>query len=320
MRMTAKIGRKSIKIVNSSINSALLIFILLLLVFACYAIWDSEQMHATASSANYTIYNPTVENETASFQDLQLINSDIFAWLTVYGTNIDYPVLHGQDNVRYVNTDAKGRHSLSGAIFVDHRSGPNFSDFSTIVYGHHMANQVMFGEIELFSDKAYFDARRYGMLFVDGDELGLEFFAFVHADAYDFDVFRTGITTQEEKQAYLNLLEQLSIHSRKDVSVTVNDRIILLSTCSSASTNGRDILIGRISANAHNNPFLTEERPAPKITIPTIDTLSNLLSGINMWMMIAIVVLTLIPLSLIILLLYSKRKHSHTTKETQRHA
>jgi len=316
MCIAAKIGRKSIQIVNGSVNLALLTFILLLLAFACYAMWDSGQVHASASSANYTIYNPTIEGETASFQDLQAINSDVFAWLTIYGTNINYPVVQGKDNIRYVNTDVKGRHSLSGAIFVDYRNGLNFSDFSSIVYGHHMDNQVMFGEIVLFSDKTYFDARRYGMLFVDGEELGLEFFAFVHADAYDFTVFRTGISEQEDKQAYLDLLNHLATHRREDVSVTINDRIVLLSTCSPNSTNGRDILIGKITAYVQNNPFFTEEKPGPQIAIPAIDALPGLWISIDLWMRIIIVAMTLIPLSVTILLFYSKRKRTRQRQQS----
>jgi len=316
MCIAAKVCRKSIQIINGSVNLALLIFILLLLAFACYAMWDSGQVHASASSANYTIYNPSIESETASFQDLQTINPDVFAWLTIFGTNIDYPVLQGQDNIRYVNTDTKGRHSLSGAIFVDYRNGPNFSDFSTIVYGHHMENQVMFGEIELFSDKAYFDARRYGMLFVDGEELGLEFFSFVHADAYDFTVFRTGISEQEDKQAYLDLLNHLAIHRREDVSVTINDRIVLLSTCSPNSTNGRDILIGKITTYVQNNPFFTEEEPRPQIAIPAIDALPGLWISIDLWMRIIIVAMTLVPLSVTILLFCSKRKRTRQRQQS----
>ena len=307
MSAAAKVGRKTIRIANGLVNAFVLIVILLLLSFSCYAIWDSGQIHSAASAANYEIYKPTSENETASFADLQAINSDVFAWLTVYGTNIDYPMVQGQNNMKYVNTDARGRHSLSGAIFLDYRCSPNFSDFSSIVYGHHMENQVMFGEIAQFSNRNYFEARKYGTLYFDGKEHGLEFFAFVHADAYDFDVFRVGITEPNEQQDYLDLLMQMAAHTRPNVTVTINDRIILLSTCSPNSTNGRDILIAKITDTINPDPFEAEERSYSR-TIPTIDELSGIWTRIPQWMKIGMAVTLFLLITLTVILTHAKQR------------
>ena len=301
------IGRRAVRITNGIVNLFVLSAILLLLALGGYAMWDSNQVHAAASSRQYERYKPTIESESASFADLQAINPDVFAWLTVYGTNIDYPVVQGENNMRYVNTDARGRHSLSGAIFLDSRSGPNFSDFSSIVYGHHMENQVMFGEIALFNDRSYFEARRYGMLYFEGREQGLEFFAFVYADAYDTTVFRNQITEPEEQQAYLDMLLQRAIHTRSDVPVTINDRIVLLSTCTPNSTNGRDILIGKITNETPSNPFRTEQM-ATVIPLPGIDTLSNLWIGAGLWVQISIAAFLLLLILSVILLIFTKRK------------
>jgi len=283
-----------------------LLAILLLLAFGTYAIWDSSQMHSAASSVRYQMYRPSAEDE-ASFAELRAINPDVFAWLTIFGTNIDYPVVQGQDNIRYVNTDARGRHSLSGALFLDSRSSTNFLDFSSIVYGHHMENQVMFGEIAMFAQRSYFEARRYGTLFFDGSEHGLEFFAFVHADAYDTAVFRTRITEPEEQQAYLDMLLQRASHIRPDVPVTIDDRIVLFSTCAPDSTNGRDILIGRITEETSSDPFRTEQEDNT-ILIPVIDALPGLWDGAAMWMQISLVVLVLIVIVLGTVLICTRRR------------
>jgi len=296
---TDMVARKSIRIANGFINLCVLIAILLLLAFGSYAIWDSGQVHSDASSDRYTMYRPA--DDEASFAELQAINSDVFGWLTVFGTNIDYPVVHGEDNIRYVNTDARGRHALSGAIFLDARSSPNFADFSSIVYGHHMENQVMFGEIGLFSDRDYFEARRNGALYFEGREHGLEFFAFVHADAYDTSVFQARITEQEKQQAYIDLLFEMAINVRNDVSVTTNDRIVLLSTCTPNSTNGRDILIGKITDDVQSNPFQSNE-DGTLITIPGIDALSG------QWMRVSIIVLIFILILIAVILICKKRK------------
>ena len=247
----AAIGRKTIKITNGIVNNAVLAVIVTLMAFAGYALWDSNQLHSAADSSNYAVYKPTPANEGKSFLELQAINEEVFAWLTVYGTNIDYPVTQGPDNMKYVNTNAEGGYSLSGAIFLDYRNSRDFSDFNSIVYGHHMAKNVMFGELDKFADKDKFDSHKYGNLFFDGEDHGIEFFAFVHADAYDKTVFSANVR-EENRGEYLDGLLAKATHIR-EIGVTVQDRVVLLSTCSSDSTNGRDILVGRITDETYGD-------------------------------------------------------------------
>ena len=313
MSMKAKTSIKLIRGAHSLVDTFVLVIILLLLAFGSYAMWDSNHIHSAASSANYEIYKPTAEE--ASFEELQIINPDVFAWLTVYGTNIDYPVVHGDDNMRYVNTNASGRHSLSGAIFKDYRNSPNFADFNSILYGHHMENKVMFGEIGSFFDKDYFEARRYGMLFFEGREHGIEFFAFVHADANDTRIFRPNVKEANAKQAYLNFIMDTATHIRKDVSVTIDDRIVLLSTCSSESTNGRDILIAKIIDKAPQNPFEKEQtQDGAMVATFAIDELQIL--GIKGGLIIGICI-TLIALLIvtIVTMIYNVKRNQKARKK-----
>ena len=113
------IARKMIKGANGVVDTIVLIIVILLVAFAGYALWDSNQIYQAADKSNYAIYKPTIEDEGKSFKELQAVNAEVFAWLTVYGTNIDYPVTQGTDNMKYVSTNAEGLYSLSGAIFLD---------------------------------------------------------------------------------------------------------------------------------------------------------------------------------------------------------
>ena len=310
MRVVENVSKKLIRLTHGLVNTFVLTIILLLLAFSCYAIWDSGQVYAAASAAHYQKFNPTVETEGASFQSLQAINPDVFAWLTVYGTNIDYPMVQGADNIRYVNTSAEGRHSLSGAIFMDYRSAPGFTDFSSLVYGHHMESATMFGEVGLFSQKDYFDARPYGMLYFDGREHGLEFFAFVHADAYDHNIFRVGITDPADQAAYLDLLLTAATHTRDSVPVTIHDRIVLLSTCSADSTNGRDILIGKITDAVPANPFAVEKTNSP-VAIPVIDELAGAWASAGTVIQAAIVALPCLLIAILAVVIFKRRRRAH---------
>jgi len=243
----------AVKAANQVLNIAVLVAVMAMLALGGYVMWDSSQVYAQASETNYATYKPSDESDL-SFQDLQKINPEVVAWLDVYGTHIDYPVTQGTDNMKYVNTDAMGDYSLSGAIFLDASNSPNFTDINNIVFGHHMDADTMFGELTNFADADYFRIHQYGSLFVDGQTHGIQFIAFVHADAYDESVYDTKVTEQNEDQ-YVASLENIATNVRGDVSVKAGERLILLSTCAASTTNGRDILVGKITNTAQPDTF-----------------------------------------------------------------
>jgi sortase B len=154
-----------------------------------------------------------------------------------------------------------------------------------MLYGHHMEKNAMFGELGQFAKQDYFDTRRYGSLYFDGKDHGVEFFAFLHVDAYDGRVFRTGIQGDAAKSDYLATLLGKAMHTR-DIGVTISDRVVLLATCSSATTNGRDILVGRITDELYEDTFMTTEtKVAPKI--PGTDGLVSIWEIIPLWARLA---------------------------------
>jgi sortase B len=247
--------KKAIRLANGLVDATILLAVLLLLATGCYALWDADRVFREASSANYATYKPA--EDELSFGELRRLNPEVFAWLTVYGTHIDYPVVQSEESEKYVNTNAKGEYSLSGAVFLDSAAAPDFSDFASVLYGHHMEKNAMFGEIGRFADKGFFEARRYGSLYYGGKEHGLEFFAFLRADAYDGKVFRSGIASRGEREAHLALLLERA-SQRREIGVTAEDFIVLLSTCTASdATNGRDILVGRITDELYEDAFKT---------------------------------------------------------------
>ena len=250
-------GKKSIGFSNFIVDYVTLAVIVFLIAFAAYALWDSNQIHSAADKSHYEIYKPAAVDGGKSFKELQALNEEVFAWLTIYGTYIDYPVTQGPDNMKYINTNAEGLYSLSGAIFLDYNNSKHFSDFNSILYGHHMAKKKMFGEIGNFSDKAIFDSHKYGNLYFDEKDHGLEFFAFVHADAYDSSIFSANVG-EDARQKYLDNLLGKAVYTR-DIGVGAGDHIVLLSTCSSGSTNGRDILAARITDETFEEPVWNAE-------------------------------------------------------------
>ena len=120
---------------------------------------------------------------------------------------------------------------------MDSENNPDFQDFNTILYGHNMVPNVMFGSIKEFKEQAFYEAHPYGNLFVQNRNFGLEIIALIEADAYD------------SSAVYMN-----------DITLEADDRILLLSTCSSESTNGRNILVARITDQTYKDTYSAKDQ------------------------------------------------------------
>lgn len=110
--------RKIVSMIDSTVNIAVLLFFILCVLFSGYSIWDNNHIYTKASPSVYETYKPEKE-DTKSFEELIKINPDVYGWISIYGTQIDYPLVQGEDNDKYVNTDAQGNFSLSGSLFLD---------------------------------------------------------------------------------------------------------------------------------------------------------------------------------------------------------
>ena len=169
-----KNAKKIIRIADKTVNWLIVICFLPLLLYGIYGIWDSNRINQQADASNYETYKPTAENDMA-FAELQKKNPEVFGWLTVDKTHIDYPLVQGEDNSEYVNRNVLGEFSLSGSIFLDCNNKKDFSDMNSIIYGHHMAKDAMFGELEYFQEKSYFEKHSHGELYYEGKWHTVEF-------------------------------------------------------------------------------------------------------------------------------------------------
>lgn len=285
MKKTAKF---IVKIIDHMVNLTALLLVLMTMFLSCYMLWDSNQVYQAADAKNYEAYIPT-EKHTKSFEELQKINPDIIGWIRVNETNINYPLLQAEDDDTYMNTDAEGRYSLSGAIFLHCANKPDFSDFNNIIYGHHMEKHMMFGDVGLFTEKKYFDEHPYGNLFFDGKDHGIEFYALLQADAYNETLFSVCADTSETRQAYLQEIEANAIY-RRNIKITENDHLVLLTTCTSEMTNGRNILVGKLTDQVY------PEKEKVKNMGTGIDELKEKLNQVPVifWLILLIIVLLLI--------------------------
>ena len=242
-----EIARRLVRRCDKVLNIAAGLLLILMLLYAGYALWDTWQIyHGAGLSDEIERYKPDGKDPgNPSLEELQAINPDVCAWVTVDDTGIDYPVLQGEDNSEYLNKDIYGEYALGGSIFMDYRNRVDFSDSYSLLYGHHMEGGAMFGDITRFGGEEYFDAHRTGHLYIPGKTYGLEIFAYLHVDAYKSVIFQV----EEANGSYGDFLEYIREEAERyrDADVTEKDRIIALSTCSSAETNGRGIVVAKLT-------------------------------------------------------------------------
>ena len=63
-------------------------------------------------------------------------------------------------------------------------------------------------------------------------------------NAYDSEIYNPAVS-ENKRQEYLNRIFQEALHQR-ETEVDITNRLVLLSTCTSESTNGRHILVGKM--------------------------------------------------------------------------
>lgn len=85
------------------------------------------------------------------FEKLQEINQDFLGVLYIPALDLKYPVAHSKDNAEYLHRTFEGTSNPSGCIFMDKDNSADFSDNNTLIYGHNMKNETMFGSLKRFS-------------------------------------------------------------------------------------------------------------------------------------------------------------------------
>ena len=198
----------------------------------------------TQEVAQYVhIEQPAVEEEPemieVDFKSLQEINSDIVAWIYCPGTQINYPVVQGGDNAYYLNHLLDGSYNVNGTIFMDFRGAADFSDFNNILYGHHMKSGAMFANIIKYQDPKFYDAHPCMYLFTPEQNYKLELFAGLLVAADD------GVYSSDLSMDYLQYLVGRS-NFTSPVSISGDDTIVTLSTCSYEFEDARYIVLAKM--------------------------------------------------------------------------
>ena len=169
------------------------------------------------------------------FEELKVQNSDIYAWITVPGTEIDYPVLQKSDakdpyDNYYLDHQIDLSEGLPGVIYSQPVNRRDFMDSVTVLYGHNMKNGEMFSGLHLFADKDFFDQHSQVIIYTPEKIFTYEIFAAIDfSDAllpYEYD-----FTKSAEVQRHLVDVRKCEGNFREEIKMSEGTRILVLSTC-----------------------------------------------------------------------------------------
>ncbi len=190
---------------------------------------------------------PIPEKEI-DFEDLkENTNKDIYAWIYVPGTQVDYPVLrHPTDNSYYLNYNIDGTKGYPGCIYTEDYNSMDFTDFNTVLYGHNMRNGTAFGSLHKFEDADFFEENPYVYVYTEERLLVYEIFR-----AYEFSnihlLLGYDMNSEWGISKYLEDVQEVRgmvCNKRDELFPDADNHVITLSTCVSNNGNKRYLVQG----------------------------------------------------------------------------
>jgi sortase B len=156
-------------------------------------------------------------------------NDELVGWITMNGTEIDYPILQADNNMDYLQHDFYKNYNILGSIFMDFRNDITDLGKNTIIYGHRTKNGTMFEGLTNFEDEAFYEEHKTFTFDTLYESYEAEIFA-VYNTTTDFNYIKTDF---QNEQDYANLLNDIDEHALFETGVEVNedDHILTLSTC-----------------------------------------------------------------------------------------
>lgn len=197
-------------------------------------LYESMQSQQTAETVTgqTKIVETEMESETKekaeipiNFEELWQINPEIYAWIEIPGTPINYPIVQSaSDDLYYLDHTIEGIAGYPGSIYTERINAKDFSDFNTVIYGHDMLDGSMFAGLHEFDDENYLREHETMVIYTTEHKYTYRIFKALTYDdrhimgSYDFSDFI-------QREAYLESI------GNSDSKVTTDSRLITMSTC-----------------------------------------------------------------------------------------
>lgn len=188
-----------------------------------------------------------VPDKELDWNRMKETNGDIYAWICIPGTNVDYPIVqHPEDNAYYLGHNLDDSEGYPGCIFTENYNTKDFKDRNTVIYGHDMNDRTMFDTLHDYEDEAFFQENRYLYIYLPDKVLVYDIFAAYESGA-EHILSSHNFDNEARAQEYLDEVFQMrnmGAHFREGVQVGVQNHIVTLSTCIDLKPDSRYLVQG----------------------------------------------------------------------------
>ncbi len=178
------------------------------------------------------------------FDALQEINQDIIGWIYIPHTEVDYPILQakaGKDADYYLNRDMFLRDSKYGCIYIQPNSSESLKDKLTVIFGHNMRDNSMFGSIAKYKSHEYFNNHDKIYIYTPYETKVYTALAFLSRDNEPLQN-EVDVLNEDFNRRFMNYISNNSVVFNENAE---GESFIALQTCSSRDgKNIKDILVG----------------------------------------------------------------------------
>ncbi|MBQ8600596.1 MAG: class B sortase [Clostridia bacterium] len=226
------------KIKQKRVLSAVILLLILLLLALLGWKWlsgrQAEEMIQESAPPVADVPQTSEYVSPVDFSGLQNQNKDIYAWIRIPDTCVDYPIVQRtEDNSYYLRRDIAGEWAYHGSIFTENYNTLTFEDPITVVYGHNITAGRMFGDLKDYSDQEYFNTHNQMTIYLPTEEKHYTLVAAVPFDDRHL-LYKADYTDAEVYRALVN--ELLSVRDLNAViaggaEISEKDRLVILSTC-----------------------------------------------------------------------------------------
>ena len=189
------------------------------------------------------------ENEiTTGYDKLFNLNTDMIAWLKIEGTNINYPVMQTKNKPDYyLNKNFYKEQSTWGTPYMEEECDINTSS-NLIIYGHHINNNNMFGELEKYKSKDYYNNHKIITLITKNETRKYEIITVFMSTVYENHDFKyyefINYKTKQDLDDFIEECKRKAFYDT-EVEYAKGDKFITLSTCEYSNKNGRLVVVGK---------------------------------------------------------------------------
>lgn len=251
--MTTKLRRRCNYIMRKIVYTIITILLIGLVLISSYLIFKEKKQNEKQENTFedlIEIVEENIENQEERKIDINKLyeeNKDIVGWLKIDNTTINYPIMQNiNDPNYYLHRDFYKNYSSYGTPYMAKQC--NLNSDNIVIYGHHMKNNKMFGELEKYKSKDFYNNHKIITFTTLEKEYSYEIFAVFKTTVYTKNTFRyyENINFENKKMYndFINICKDKSLY-QTGIKIKDKEKLITLSTCEYSNKNSRLVIVAR---------------------------------------------------------------------------